>query len=336
MALGVTRLADVIVPEIFNPQVQQITTQRSRLIESGAFNVDVRLNAELAGPGLTFQNPYFNDLDDDPENISSDDPAVHSSPYKISTAREIQVRLSRNNSWSSMDLVAELLGADPMNAIANRVGAYWTRRLQDAVIATMKGVFAHNTATDAGDLTFNASGAAFTAGVTDFSTESFLSAAATMGDRAEELGVVMVHSVVYGRMQRNNLIDFVPDARGEINIPTFLGRRVVIDDGMPNAVGVFETWIFGQGAVKLGIGSPKVPTETERKPSAGNGGGQEILYNRVEWMIHPVGHAYVGTPPPGGPSNAATANNLAAAASWDRVFRERKQVKIARLLTREF
>ena len=51
--------------------------------------------------------------------------------------------------------------------------------------------------------------------------------------------------------------------------------------------------------------------------------------------MHPAGHAYAGTPANGGPSNAATANNLAAAASWNRVYPERKQIKIARLRTTE-
>ena len=73
----------------------------------------------------------------------------------------------------------------------------------------------------------------------------------------------------------------------------------------------------------------------ERKEAAGLGGGQDILYDRVEWCLHPVGHAYIGTPPVGGPSNATTANNLANAGSWRRVFTERKQIKIARLITRE-
>ena len=67
--------------------------------------------------------------------------------------------------------------------------------------------------------------------------------------------------------------------------------------------------------MRFGAGNPKVPTETDRKPDAGTGGGQDILYNRVEWVIHPSGNAYVGTAPAGGPSNAATANNLAAATS---------------------
>jgi hypothetical protein len=136
-------------------------------------------------------------------------------------------------------------------------------------------------------------------------------------------------------MQKNNLIDFIPDARGEILIPTFLGREVIVDDGVPRSGGVYESWLFGQGALRMGIGTPKVPTEVERRGGAGNGGGQEILYSRVEWSIHPVGYRYAGTAPNGGPSNLNTTNNLANAASFARVYPERKQIKVARLITRE-
>ena len=83
------------------------------------------------------------------------------------------------------------------------------------------------------------------------------------------------------------------------------------------------------------LARPRSRPEVERKAGAGNGGGADVLYNRVEWLMHPVGHAYIGTAPKGGPSNAATSNNLAAAGSWSRVFPERKQIKIARLITRE-
>ena len=241
-----------------------------------------------------------------------------------------------------MDLNQALIAADPLEAIAQRVGNYWTLRAQAAFIATMKGIFADNDAAPSGsehvqgDLTVDVSGSSYTAGVTDFSAGAFIDAITTAGDSKEGLGMVMVHSIVHARMQKNNLIDFIPDARGEIMIPTFLGREVIVDDGMPYTAGVFDTWIFGPGAVQLGMGAPKVPTEVDRSPSAGNGGGQETLYDRVEWALHPEGHAYVGTAPSGGPTNAATSNNLAAATSWQRRYSERKQIKIARLKTREF
>ncbi len=206
----------------------------------------------------------------------------------------------------------------------------------------MTGIFADNAAAPGGsdthtanDMTNDVSGVGFVDGVTNFSAEAFIDACVTMGDSMESLGMVMVHSVVYARMQKNNLIDFIPDASGQIKIPTFLGRIVIVDDTMPVSSGVYQTWLFGAGAVRLGVGNAKVPTEVQRKPDAGNGGGQEVLHNRVEWCLHPVGHKYIGTAPSGGPSNATSSNNLAAAGSWSRRFPERKMIKIARLITRE-
>lgn len=343
MASGTTRISDVVVPQIFTPYVQQMTEEKSRLIRSGAVVRDAVLDQDLASGGLTFNEPSFKDLDNDADNVSSDDPATLATPMKIGTATEIQVRLSRNNSWSSMDLTGDLIGVDPMTAIGNRVSDYWARREQAIFIATVKGVFADNaTVTDAyhtqNDMTHDIKGVGFTNGVTNFSAEAFIDATLTMGDSMEGLTMCCVHSVVYGRMLKNNLIDFIQDSiNGQaIRIATFLGREVVVDDSMPVSAGVFDTWIFGAGAIRNGRGAPKVPTEVERVAAAGNGSGQEVLFNRTELVYAPAGYAYIGTAPNGGPSNAATANNLAAAASWRRVFSERKQVKIARLVTREY
>jgi hypothetical protein len=348
-------VADVVVPEIFTPYTQQLTEQKARIIQSGLAVRDPAIDILLAGGGITFNVPSFRDLDDDAERVSNDSSAVFNTadssanaagsgtsperppnPLKIQTAQEVAVRLSRNNSWSSMDLTAALAGADPMEAIADRVAYYWTRRLQAAFIATWKGVIADNVANDSNDYENDISGASFVDGVTNFSAEAFLDAAVTMGDSMEDLTAVVVHSIVYNRMQKNNLIDFIPDSEGRVNIPTFLGREVIVDDGVPRTGNVYDTWLFGGGATRLGVGQAKMPTEVERKAGGGNGGGQEILYNRVEWTIHPVGHAFTGTAPNGGPSNTGTAgDDLDEAGSWNRVYPERKQIKFARLVTRE-
>lgn len=350
MAAGTTAVSDAIVPQIFGPYVQQLTQIKSRLIQSGAIVRDNFLDNFLSGGGITVNAPSWKDLDTtDVENVSSDTTGT-SSPNKIGSAQEIAVRLSRNNSWATADLTSALAGSDPAEAIATRVADYWVRRAQIAFIAVMTGIFTNDAqATPGGtatqnDLTADISGSSFVDGVTNFSAESFIDATLTMGDSMDGLGMIFVHSIVYARMLKNNLIDFIPDATndqanpntiGGKGIPTFLGRQVIVDDGMPNASGVFQSWLFGAGAIRMGMGSPKVPVETLRIPGAGNGGGQEVLWNRVEWCMHPAGHAYIGTAPIGGPSNAGTTNNLAAGGSWQRVFTERKQIKIARLITRE-
>jgi hypothetical protein len=363
-----TLVSDIIVPEIFTPYIQQLTEQKARLIQAGILARNPLIDRFLAGGGLTFNIPSFRDLDNDVENVSTDATAdtfghilngtsidldgalsalSDSRPKATGANQEVGVRLSRNQSWSSADLAAALAGADPMNSIADRVAYYWARRLQANFIATMNGVSKDNGVNDAGDYAHEIVGAGFVDGVTNFSAEALLDASLTMGDSMEDLTGIMVHSVVYNRMQKNNLIDFIPDSEGRIVIPIFLGRQVVVDDGMPSGTGVvrkdgtagasgmYETWLFGPGAVQMGVGSPKVPTAVVREEKAGNGGGQEILYSRQEWSIHPVGHAYIGSSPNGGPSVAASTNNLNIATSWNRVYPERKMIKFARLITRE-
>jgi len=343
MAAGpLTQVTDVVVPEVFTPYVQQLTQEKARVIQSGVAGRNGAMDALLAGGGLTFNVPSFRDLDNDADRVSTDTSSdkftggtIAPTPFKIETDTEIAVRLSRNNSWSSADLAAALAGEDPMGAIGARVAYYWTRRLQAVFIATMNGVVLDNDANDAGDYSNDISGASFVDGVTNFSAEAFIDTALTMGDSMEDLTACFVHSVVFARMQKNNLIDFIPDAQGEIEIPTFLGREVIVDDGMPVTGSVYDTWLFGAGAVQLGISTPLEATETQRLPGGGNGGGQSVLYNRVEWAMHPVGHAYTGTAANGGPANGAGANDMQNAGSWNRVYPERKQIKFARLVSRE-
>lgn len=344
MAAGVGQVADIIVPEIFTPYTQQITEEKARLVQAGVVTLDPFLSGLLAGGGLTFNVPSLQDVDNEADNVSTDDPNTDSTPCKIGSSQETAVRLSRNKSWSNMDLAQALAGADPLAAIAGRVGFYWARRLQAVFLATLAGIFADNDAAPGGsehvqfDLTNDISGGAYIAGTTDFSAEAFIDTLTLIGDSETDLVAIMVHSVVFARMKKNNLIDFVPDATNPSaqGVPFFLGREVIVDDSMPNpSAGIYHSYLLGAGSLRWGRGTPRVPTEVDRAPAAGTGGGQEILYNRLEWIMHPAGHAYIGTAPDGGPSNAATANNLAAAGSWQRVFPERKQIKIARLVTRE-
>ena len=339
-ATDLTRIADIVVPEIFAGYVQTLTQEKSRLVQSAALTMDQRLSDNLSGGGLTFNEPFYHDLlsadGDHAENISTDNGA-DSTPDNIQASTEIQIRMSRNKSWGSADLTAALAGNDPMNAIANRVADWRVRRLQAAWLATMKGVFATNDAAPSAgsthiqkDLTLDIS--TQTGDAAKFSASAFISATGLMGDSMGQLTMVMMHSIVYQQLQRLNLIDFIPDARGEVNIAYYQGREVIVDDGMPNTGGVFHTYLIGAGATALGAGSPKVPVAVKRNEEANNGAGEEILFNRWEWIIHPVGHAWRGTAASkGGPSNI----ELGAAGTFDRVYRERKMIRIARLITKE-
>lgn len=358
--MAAVQVTDVVTPEIFTPYMRQITEEKTRLIQAGVMVNSDLLNEKLAGGGATFNMPSFQDLDASDstgaDDVATDDIADIQAasfqsgtptdanrgdavPAKIATSQEIAARLYRTKAWSSTALAGELAGADPMEAIGARVGIYWARRLQRIFIATVQGIIADNALAPNGsdthvqnDLIVDISGASFVDGVTNFSADAIIDASATMGDSAEDLSVIMVHSAVYARMKKNNLIDFIPDARGEVRIPTFLEHEVIVDDNMPRTGNIYDTWLFARGAVLFGSGNADIPTETHRNPLAGKGAGQDVLTTRNVWGMHPVGHAYVqGSIPDGGPSNT----DLVAAANWSRRYPERKQIKFARLVTRE-
>ncbi len=350
--MAATRLSDLIVPEVFARYMQNKTEELTALVGGGILTRDASLDEKLAGGGLTFEAPSFTDLDNAAANVGDDDPATVSTPLSIGSLQETAVRLNRNQSWSNMNLTNILTAEDPMAAIADRVAAYWSREVQRTVLAVTVGIFADNDAAPdaaehvAGDLTHDAKGASFIPGTTDFNAGNFISAIGTMGDAEQSLGIVFMHSVVFQTAQRNNLIDMVADAvnPNAAKIPFYLGRPVIVDDAMPNpaasgvtatATGIYHTYILGANAFMWGVGTPPRPVTTTFDEDTGNGQGQETLYSRVMWAVHPTGHKYQGTAANGGPSNLGTTNNFAHVDSFKRVYPERKQIKIARLITRE-
>jgi hypothetical protein len=107
--------------------------------------------------------------------------------------------------------------------------------------------------------------------------------------------------------------------------------EVVVDDSMPVRAGttdgfVYTVMLFAKGAIAYGSGSPMVPSELDRVPAAGNGGGQDILHYRKTEIVHPYGTQWTDSSIVG---QSATLAELATAANWDRIYNERKNVGIA-------
>lgn len=334
--MAVTRLSDVVVPEVFNDYIMKNTTTKSALFMSGIFRQDANLANFLSGGGQTVNVPFWKDLADDEPNTSSDDPNSSATPKKITTGKDIAIRVNRNQGWSDADLVAELAGDDPMRAIGDRVSAYWRRAFQSHTVSILKGIIADNVANDSGDMVNDiASGDPVTATAAQLvSAEAILDTKQTMGDEAEVLDTLIFHSVVYTRLQKLNLIDFIPDSRGEVRFPSYLGYNIVVDDGVPAVAGSnqteYTTYLVGRGAMAFAEHPPAVPVETERKPEQGDGGGVEELWTRRQYLMHPYGIKFTSSSLAG---QSPTNTECEASANWDRVYAERKQIPIAALNT---
>jgi hypothetical protein len=278
--------------------------------------------------------PFWNDLEGE-SNVGSDDPATHSTPGAINADQDIAAKHFRNKSWATMSLSGELAGDDPARVIGDSVADYWARDMQAILIASLTGVFADNAANDDGDMIVNvATDAAGAVGAAEkISAPLILQAKQTMGDAAIRLAAIAMHSMIHTELQRQNLIAYIPNNQAGIGWGTYMGYTVIVDDTCPAVAGTnrvtYTTYLLGRGAVAYGEGRPKTPTEVENIPSAGNGAGQEILYSRRSFIMHPRGVKFAAASMAGvSPTNA----ELAQAANWNRVY-PRKAVRLVAIKT---
>lgn len=347
--MALTTIANVVVPSIFTPYIQIESTERSLLWLSGIVQTQALLGQMLAGGGKTFNMPFWNDLADTEGNISSDTGTA--TPLNIAAGTDISIRHNRNQAWGNNDLAGQLAGADPALAIANRVAAYWRRQMMRTLVSSLRGLFADNIANDAGDMAKSVYSDVVGGSITDAmrpTAVNIIDAFQTLGDQEALLSAICMHSVTYTFLRKNNLISYVtagastgaPAIPTNIpnqmtqgwQIPTYMGKIVLVDDGLPVVAGTnspaYHTYLFGTGAFAFGEGSPKVPTEVDRVPLGGNGGGQDILVSRREFILHPNGIKFTSSSMAG---QSPTNTELQAAANWDRVY-PRKLIPLAVLI----
>lgn len=342
-----SRLANIIDVEVFNDIPAVDIPERTAFFQSGVAVRDAALDALANAPGKTAEMHFWKDLDPNIEqNYSNDNPADLAVPLLIEQDEMTARKAFMNQGWSESDLAAELAsGGNAMRRIRARVDTYWMRRWQRRVIATTVGLFLNNVADDDGDMVHDISiqdGDAAT-DANKFGRTAMVAGAFTMGDGFEAIGTIVVHSVIAQRMIDNDDIVYIPDSRGNLTIPTYLGRRVVIDDASPVIAGTtsgfrYVSTLFGAGIIGYGEGTPEVPTEVERSAAGGNGGGVETLWTRRTMLIHPLGHTFTSNTVsgPAAPKNPAgispTDSDLRLAANWNRTH-DRKLIPLAFVVT---
>ena len=307
-----TKIADVIVPEVFNPYVVQKTAELSAFAQAGVIANDPAFDALATAGGKLINMPFWSDLTGDDEVLSDSTPLT---PGKITAGQDVATLLMRGRAWKANDLATALSGSDPMAAIGDLVAAYWARQEQKTLINTLKGVFlAASMAGNKSDI----SGAVDPA-VAEFTASTFIDAAYKLGDAESKLTAIAMHSATFASLRKQNLIDYVFDSDNK-PIATYMEKRVIVDDGMPVAGGVYSTYLFGAGAIAKGKGAAPVPTETDRDSLQGD----DILINRQHFILHPRGVAFQAASVAG---SSATNAELATASNWVRAY-ENKNIRI--------
>jgi hypothetical protein len=334
-----TQLSDVIIPSIYADYTAVNGPEKTAYFESGVIVQNPMLDQSANAASTLFNLPFWKDLDASQEaNASSDDPTVVATPQKVTADKQVARKAYLNQGYSSGDLVGELAGSEPMQQVRNRFGKYWERQFQRRLVATTQGILAANIAASSGDMVINVASQTL-AGITTatkYSRANFVNATMTLGDRFDGIVAIGVHSHIYQQMVLNDEITFIPDSQGNMTIATYMGRRIIVDDGLPAVAGTtdagainYTSVLFGAGAFGYGEGQAKVPVEVYRRPDQGNGGGVEQLWERKTWLLHPFGHKWLDASVAG---HSAVQAELKLATNWSRVV-DRKNVPLAFVVT---
>lgn len=335
--MATVQLADVYEPLAFDRKMQEAMVESNAFLASGVAVQDSLISQNLSGGSNIIDLAHYSKLSDIEPNYSNDDPASKSTTEKISSVIQKVRAASRNRSFAAMDLATSLTNLeDPLGAVASQIGGVFGTDENQRLSYSVKGIHADNVANDSSDMVHsvaNDAAGAITA-AEQISHEAIANALQTAGDALTGFGAIAMHSIQYTTLSISKALEPQYDSRdGSFMYSTYNGLRVIVDDNLPKTVGsnrtTYTAVLFGNGSVGLGTGRVKTPSELWRNPSAGNGGGEEELYARVNTAAHPYGFSFLSASVAG---QSATRAELATATNWNRVV-DRKNVALAFLDT---
>lgn len=307
MANAITKIVDVITPEVFNQYMEQYSTENSALIQSGVAVADERVSKNITAGGTLVHMPYWNDLSGDDE-VLSDSGSL--STDKITSGQDIAAVMYRGRGWSVNELSAVISGSDPLGSLMNKIGGYWLRQEQKAMTSVLAGLFGTDGALTTGNTEhLNKTSVGIDAA-------AVLDTKQLLGDASNKLSMLVMHSAVFTDLQKQNLIAYIPASEAKIQIPTYLGYQVIVDDTLkPDSNGVYTTYLLAAASFGRNTGAPADLTtfETSRDAAA----GVDNVFTRRALTLHPYGVKFTSKSVAGlTPSNAELANP----ANWTPVY----------------
>lgn len=307
MTKDVTKILDVITPEIYNAYMQEYTAQKSLIVNSGVAIADERVSRMITAGNTLVNMPFWNDLTGDDEVLGDD---VELGTGKITAGKDVAAVMYRGRGWAVNELSAVVSGDDPMRALLSRIGDYWLRQEQKVLLSVLKGLFVTGGALESTHL-LNIATKTLTA-------KEVLNAKQLLGDAADKLKVIVMHSAVYTKLQQDNLIVYIQPTEAQIQIPTYLGYRVVVDDSNAPQGDEYTTYLLAEGAFGRNSGTPEKLTTFETNRVAAK--GIDEVYTRRAFVFHPYGVKFTDTTVAGEtPSNT----ELGTADNWSKVYEDK-------------
>lgn len=364
MAIGITRLADLVVPEIWYPYFHHLSPRTSAFLLSGIMDRGGEMNYdELAlSKGLSANMPFTRPLVERAQPWKADGTNT-TTGEKIVTGSMNVPFLKRRHKLGWNQLANHIAGnthlltmgkaswgrevkinpGDTSAVLAHLMIDLWNEDLQQTLIQILNGCFASTTNVGGFvDGTPGLSGQSVDASITTGTTSvanrvspaTLGRAAGALSDRGNTLTTLAVHpDVYYSNLLPSNITPFQQTNRQDWQIPRYLDYQLILDDTLPvdrtlPAYPKYTNYLFASGSVAFGDGQLDALTGAEVQRDIDQ--VEDFLHTRRAYLVQPKGMSFSGAVPATG--EGPSDETLALGSSWSRCDYT-KNIGMVRLIT---
>lgn len=310
-------VADIIQNNIITSGDILESSEKQTFVNSGIFGSDTDIDAAISGikKGTTIEVDYLVEPDFiEPEY--GDDSNNDITPQNIGEKMFRAAVMFPNVAFAEKSIVKVLRAHadenDGLQALVDYIAKYWDKYKQRQAFAMYKGMIADNIANDSGDL--------IEVVAKPFDFDVAVDALAKRGDSmVDSMDHIFMNSVVYTARVKAGQIAVEKEEETGVNISTWNGMRVHVDDVLAPVAGKSTTIFaksgsFVESLVNMDTNGMQ-SLEYARDAKKGHGAGLTEVVSRVGGLWHPSGWDYTKTTQAGISRNLA---ETALSANWDR------------------
>nr|UWG04488.1 MAG: coat protein [Bacteriophage sp.] len=275
--------------EVFTGMMQEADYWKTPIIASGIVQQDSSIMDLIGEKGNVATIPIYKPLDANESGMEplNNDGLTDNTPTEISGDKQTCMLIQRMKAFKAKDFTKELTGADPMTLIRNKIAGYYAQVWEIELMNIAAAVLGVSALSDH-VLDLASKDKQIEAG-TIYDVEQ-----AALGDMADGLGLIVMHSMIYKQYKKLDMVDFdkytvagmIKDA---ITLPTIAGKHVLVTDSYTkDSSGNYLTYLFGEGAF-LSCDKNNYENQYTTDYDPETSAGVEKFYTKQGKVLHPNG-----------------------------------------------
>lgn len=277
--------------EVFTGMMQEEDYWKNPILASGIVQQDDSIMDLIGEKGNVATIPIYKPLDANESGMEAlnNDGETNNTPVEISGNKQTCMMIQRMKAFKAKDFTKELTGADPMTQIKNKIAGYyqqvWENEMMNIAKAVLEVTALKEHVLDLGEKAIDA-GSVYDIGQ------------AALGDMADGLGLMVMHSMIYKEYQKMGMVDFDKYVIGEViqkevTLPTIAGKHVLVTDrytsnGLTGTNAVYSTFLFGEGAF-LSCDKKNYEKQYTTNYDPETAAGIDKFYTKQGKVLHPNG-----------------------------------------------